>query len=253
MDFSEFQKYVDGSKEELYQKTFSENQKNIRVKNEKTAVKNLEKICCAALKISNRKGYHSMTMRDLSRETGLSAGALYAYFSSKEDLLGMLQRQGRALVRKVLEKHVCGKGSAAEKLRTAVRIHLYISEIMQPWFYFSYMETKNLGEKERKTAIESELETEKMFYDILIQGESEKVFFPRNHLLSAAIIKSVLQEWYLKRWKYAKRNISVEQYAEHVIAFIEAYYRVPEHFPGQGMPFTSECCRPSSCSEGRDG
>ena len=41
--------------------------------------------------------------------------------------------------------------------------------------------------------------------------------------LTASIIKAMLQDWYLKRWKYAKRRVSVEKYARFVLAFVEAF------------------------------
>ena len=55
----------------------------------------------------------------------------------------------------------------AAKLRAAILTHLYLSEAMQPWFYFSYMEAKNLAQPEQDLAVESELYTEKIFEDIL--------------------------------------------------------------------------------------
>lgn len=227
MDYAEFQNIIKISKLELYHRTFSDNKENIRVKSEKTALKNLEKIFCATLKISNRKGYHNMSMRDLSSETGLSMGALYAYFSSKEELLGMLQRQVRALVRQVLEERIASVKGASDMLRMAVKTHLYLSESMQPWFYFSYMETKNLSDEDWKNALESELATETMIRNILEMGEAEGVFLSRNHQLSAGLIKAMLQEWYINRWKYVKRNVSVDQYAEFILEFIEIFYRTP--------------------------
>jgi hypothetical protein len=36
------------------------------------------------------------------------------------------------------------------------------------------------------------------------------------------VIKAMLQDWYVKRWKYARRQISVDNYAEFVIGFIES-------------------------------
>jgi len=37
------------------------------------------------------------------------------------------------------------------------------------------------------------------------------------------MIKAILQDWYLKRWKYEMRNISVEQYASFLIDLVESY------------------------------
>lgn len=206
-----------------------ESRKNIRIKKEATVAKNLEKIFDATLKISNNKGFQAMTMRDLSAEAGLSMGALYSYFSCKEDLLKMLQSQRRCVTKRILEEHINRESGIAEKLRTAIRTHLYLSEAMQPWFYFSYMETKNISGPEQAKAIESELYTEKIFEKLLNDGEKSGIFLPGNHQLTASIIKAMLQDWYLKRWKYAKRNISVERYAKYLINIIEAFCLSPEN------------------------
>ena len=41
-------------------------------------------------------GFHRTTMQDICREAGISAGALYVYFSSKEDLIAGLCERDRA-------------------------------------------------------------------------------------------------------------------------------------------------------------
>ena len=38
--------------------------------------------------------------------------------------------------------------------------------------------------------------------------------------LTGALIKAVIQDWYLKRWKYRKLGVNVEQYTEFVISFV---------------------------------
>lgn len=109
------------------------------------------------------------------------------------------------------------------KLKRAIHAHLYLSEVMQPWFYFSYMETKNLAKEERRNAIEAELFTERIFVEILTQGQEKGVFRSVDVELSGAVLKAMLQEWYLKRWKYARRGINVEKYADFLIDLVESY------------------------------
>jgi AcrR family transcriptional regulator len=41
----------------------------------------------AAIRCFAREGFHRTTMRDVIRESGMSAGALYVYFKSKEELI----------------------------------------------------------------------------------------------------------------------------------------------------------------------
>ncbi len=113
MTYAEFCQQVNISKMEIYQESFAA-QKSVgrqtrRIRKEKTAVKNLDSIFGAVLKISNKKGFKSMSMRDLSQDCGLSMGALYNYFSCKDELLEMLQHQRRAITGKILEERIASE------------------------------------------------------------------------------------------------------------------------------------------------
>jgi AcrR family transcriptional regulator len=225
MDYADFQRKINLSKSDLCREAYRENRNAIRVKKENKVVKNLERIFSATLKISNRKGFQAMSMRDLSRETNLSMGALYSYFASKEALVAMLQHQRRAVTKRILDQRVARESRPAAKLRAAILTHLYLSEAMQPWFYFSYMEAKNLSKKEQDLAVASERYTEKLLADILEQGQTQGAFKLHDFQLTASVIKAMLQDWYLKRRKYAKRRVSVDQYARFVLQFVEAFIR----------------------------
>lgn len=223
MTYAEFNKIVTISKKDIYQETIAENRETMRVKKEKTVAKNLEKIFGAVLKISNRKGFKAMSMRDLSRESGLSMGALYSYFSSKDELLEILQHQRRSISERILKERVNAETTAQSKLKAAIFTHLYLSEAMQPWYYFSFMEAKNLNKAERDKAVAGDLNLERVFENIIRQGQNDGVFRQRDPQLTASIIQAVLQDWYLKRSKYAKRNISVDHYAQIVLDFLKEF------------------------------
>ena len=120
MDFVEFRKIYNIYKDEIYNEILSINRNSIRVKKEQTVIKNLEKIFEAALKISNRKGFQAMSMRSLSKESGLSMGALYAYFSSKEELLEMFQRQHSNIMFRIFEDQIKPDLDAQARLNTAI-------------------------------------------------------------------------------------------------------------------------------------
>ena len=57
MNYTEFQKQINLSKQNLCREVFAENRKSIRVKKEDTVVRNLERIFSATLRISNRKAF----------------------------------------------------------------------------------------------------------------------------------------------------------------------------------------------------
>jgi AcrR family transcriptional regulator len=223
LNFKTFQRIVNVSMENMCRELFLGNRESIRIKKEGVAVKNLVKIFNAALSISNQKGFSAMSLRELSAEAGLSMGALYTYFKSKDELLDMIQRQGRMLTMRVLLDQIEGVGDPRLKLKQAILAHLYLSEVMQSWFYFSYMETKNLAKDEHRKAIEAELFTEKIFIDILKEGQKKGIFRHVETDLACAVLKAMLQDWYLKRWKYARRKVTVEKYATFLVDLMETY------------------------------
>lgn len=227
LKFDAFRRQFCLSMEDLCRDVFLGNRETIKIKKEGVAVRNLVKILDAALMLSNAKGFAAMSLRDLSREAGLSMGALYTYFSSKEELLHMIQRQS-AMVIQVLVDQLQGIDDPRARLRRAVQAHLYLSEILHQWFYFAYMETKNLAKEDHRKAIESELFTEKVITDIMEEGRKTGVFREVDTGLLGAVVKAMLQDWYLKRWKYARRKITVERYAAFMVEFVEAYLLAPQ-------------------------
>ncbi len=65
---------------------------------EKKQAARREHILNAAEQCFARQGFHRTSMHDICREAGVSAGALYIYFASKEDLIaGLCEREQREL------------------------------------------------------------------------------------------------------------------------------------------------------------
>lgn len=223
MSFQEFTSLVEVSMDNICRDIFHENRESIQIKKEDVAVKNLIIIFNAALNLSNKVGFKSMSLRDLTAESGLSMGALYSYFKSKDELANIIQEQGRRITGEILLREISKGIDATDRLHRAVRIHLYLSEVMNEWFYFSFMEARNLSKEEQEKAIKSELMTEQIFSDIIAEGVVTGEFQDRDSLLAASMIKGMLQDWYLKRWKYKKRGISVEYYADFLMEFIKSF------------------------------
>jgi len=223
MDLNSFEMQVAVSMTDICREIYKNRSHSIKIKKETVAVKNLVRIFKATLKLANRKGFHAMSLRDLCAESGMSMGGLYAYFKNKEELLTLIQEQGRAIVARVMGDRLHGIEDAKQALDMAIRSHLYLSEVLQPWFFFSYMETRFFDVEEGKRAIAGELQTEAIFSGILERGLASGTFAIRDPLLVASAIKALLQDWYLKRWKYSRRKISVKIYADFVISMVSAY------------------------------
>ena len=70
------------------------------------------------------KGYHQASIRDISRATGLSLSGLYYYFSSKEELLFLIQDHCFGTILENLEELLTGVDEPRERLRLLIDNHL---------------------------------------------------------------------------------------------------------------------------------
>ncbi|MDY0374487.1 MAG: TetR/AcrR family transcriptional regulator [Desulfobacterium sp.] len=223
VSWNEFKRSMQSLEETICKEVFEVNQDSIRIKKEKTAVKNFKKIFDAVFQITYEKGFQAMSMRDLSAKTGMSMGSLYGYFKGKEELLAIIQRQGRTIIERVLESSFNRSDDPVIRLKNVIKAHLFLSEKARPWFYFTFMEARNLTNGALESVIRLEEYTEDILVSVLEQGERQGVFTSRNHRLTASIIKAMQQDWYLKRWKYGKRNISVEDYSDYVLEIVDNF------------------------------
>src|SRR6266446_5187102 len=84
----------------------------------------LELILRTSARIFAEKSFHSTSMRDISRDTGVSLAGLYHYCKSKEELLFLIQDHcfGRVLQR--LEERLQGESNPIARLRIFVDNHL---------------------------------------------------------------------------------------------------------------------------------
>lgn len=221
MSFKTFARQFRRRETDICRELFHEYNTLIRVKKESVAVENLEKIIEATLRLANEKGFQSMSLRDLSAATGMSSGGLYAYIRNKDDLVHLIQRHGVMITLRSLHEEIAAGSTPREQLNIAIRTHLYVTEILQAWFYFSYMEAKNLPGEEKKNAMRAEVAVEDVFTDIIRNGQTLGEFMVTDAQMLAATIKALLQDWYLKRWKYRQRSVTVEQYADHLQSLVE--------------------------------
>jgi AcrR family transcriptional regulator len=184
------------------------------------AVANLLRIVQATLRLSNEKGFHATSLRDLSRASGLSMGGLYAYIDSKETLLAMiLNIVADSGIEIMADPPAAIAADPRRHLRWLIGRHIGLTEVMQPWFAFAFMEAKAFPAAARRKAVESEAATEAAIAEVLARGAAAGAFHLPGGVdagLTAALIKPLMQDWYVKRAKYRKRGTTVEAYAAAV-------------------------------------
>ncbi len=209
--------------EALCARIFERHRAAIRVQKTEIAVANLTRIIDATLKLSNKHGFHATSLRELAKASGLSMGGLYSYFDNKAMLLSMILREVSNTATEILSAppdHLANAPRA--HLAWAIDTHIRLSEALQPWFVFSFMEAKSFPPAERRIALEAEAATEEIFAAVIVRGVAVGDFFDDEAGLAASLIKPLLQDWYVKRAKYHKRGTSIEAYIAAVTRFVEA-------------------------------
>lgn len=210
------------SSEALCARIVERHRDRVRVQKAHLAVANLARIVAAFLRLSNRRGFHATSLRELAEASGLSMGGLYSYFDSKETLLLMILGEVASTMQEVLDSVPDAvAASPPEHLHWVIANHVRLTEVMQPWFVFAFMEAKSFPQSARNAAVESELLTERVLAGILTRGNEAGDFAVADPALTAALIKPLLQDWYVKRSKYRKRGISIAAYIAAVTEMVD--------------------------------
>ena len=215
--YSQFKRQFKNRYESIWAHLFAQFHEKLEIKNANTAVVKLESIITSTFILSQRKGFQSMTMRDLSEHSGISMGGLYTYFANKQVLASTIHSYLETLCSEWYQTLDYSEEQQSDHLLVQVRLHLYLSELLKNWFYFVYMECRHLGPDLKKSVMESELKTERMLLETLTKGSQNQEFKQTLEVdFIAAMIKAMLQDWYLKPWKYQSKKITIEHYAQHL-------------------------------------
>ena len=148
-----------------------------------------------------------MTLRDLCRATGLSMGGLYGYIASKDDLAAMIEDVIR-FTSAAIPIWFSAQPTALDRLDSTLRGHIFISELLRPWFYFVFMESRKLSASQKTIARSSEMSFQDQLSRLFSEaGLTEK----ENAHLRAAHCMALIQNWYTHFSPATKPATSTEQ------------------------------------------
>jgi len=202
--------------EPLWRRVFDMHRDKMQIKNAQSSLLNLEKIFSCTFRLANSAGFQAMSLRDLSRETGISMGGLYAYIGSKDDLASVIEGVLRQSIDDVMSDLVQHNLSPVERLKAIIYGDIYMNDIMHHWYYFCYLEAKGLSREQREAAMTLELKFDEHLKDTFRAGLAEGVFQCDDLALLATHITAMLQQWYLKRWKFQLQGTSIDRYSQFV-------------------------------------
>lgn len=217
ISYKDFLKDKELSQTRLWQQFYELHQHKIEIKKQLVAEKKLALILNATFKLSHEKGFALMSLRDLSRETKMSLGGIYSYIGSKTQLALMIHQFLPFMFKRYLQLDELTNDTTLtnrEKLSHLIQGHIFLTEFLRPWFFFAYMEAKYTSKEIKKIALENESKTQDIVFELVNKVQSELKI--ENTFLATMTIKSLLQNWYLKRPLFKKQKVTPEDYAGHI-------------------------------------
>ncbi|HEX4601687.1 MAG TPA: TetR/AcrR family transcriptional regulator [Gemmatimonadales bacterium] len=116
----------------------------------------LDQFLSRAAKVFAEHGYHSTTMRDLARATGMSLAGMYYYVRGKEELLYRIQERCFTRVLAGAERALAAAGDseALERLHGFIRHHItFFAAHMAEMKVLSHEAASLTGERQRKVNV----------------------------------------------------------------------------------------------------
>jgi TetR/AcrR family transcriptional regulator len=163
----------------------------------------LSEILSHAAEVFCKKGYEGASMRDLSRESGMSLAGLYYYFESKERLLYLIQKHTFSTIVQRLKSRLENIGDPEERIRIFVLNHL-------EYFLANQAAMKVLSHEAEvlKNGFASEVSAIKREYYRICVGLLDQLKQDRDLQFSTRI--AVLSLFGMMNWIYTWHNPRVD-------------------------------------------
>ncbi|TDK51584.1 TetR/AcrR family transcriptional regulator [Antarcticimicrobium luteum] len=162
----------------------------------------------AALRLFARHGYAAVSMRQIAREVGVQAGALYNYTPDKQSLLfGLMQDHMRELLATwAARSQVPDPGAALE---TFTRFHIRFHLERPDEVFIAYMELRNLTPENHAAISDLRGRYEDALESILKRGVAAGVFDVADTKIATLAVIAMLNG--VNTWYRAGGRLSLEQ------------------------------------------
>jgi AcrR family transcriptional regulator len=165
-----------------------------------------EIIIRAASKVFIEKGYHSATIRDICKASGIGPGTLYNYIRKKEDILYLIYSKLTTMIRECLIEAVQNNNleDPNDRLKKALRKMFDVIWDNQDLTSLMYRETASLDRESMHNILKRESDFVALFQNILSRKDKAGILNGRKEL-DADIITFLFGFIPLRRWNLKKR------------------------------------------------
>jgi TetR/AcrR family transcriptional regulator, cholesterol catabolism regulator len=179
----------------------------------------LSRILRASAIIIAEKGYHQASIRDIAAATGVSLSGLYYYFSSKEELLFLIQSHCFETILESLDRELVGVLAPLEQLDRLVRNHFRFFVANMPEMKVLSHEADSLSGDYFAQVLALKRRYLRRTREIL----QELSPGPSTDVRTAALLLFGLMNW-IYTWYRPERDPGVEELADTVLhIFLNGY------------------------------
>jgi AcrR family transcriptional regulator len=178
----------------------------------------LRRLYETALVLFGQRGFHAVSVRDLTSALGLQASTLYAHVSSKQDLLADLVRIGHEEHRDTLRLSLLEAGSdPREQIATLTRAHVRVHATYPLLTRVCNRELAAVPDARRDEIVAVRLEAERLFFDVVERGQRLGAFSAVDPMLAVAAIGAMGIR--IAEWWHPQLDIDIETVAETYATF----------------------------------
>jgi AcrR family transcriptional regulator len=123
------------------------------------------KIAHAASELIFQQGFNETSMAQIASKTGIGKSTIYDYFSSKEEIILLLLDEPLAEVRSRAEEIIEGSGSASERIKGVLEMHLEVLLRDKAFIFKLSFESQRLP-----LDVQARHETKRQAYQELLRG-----------------------------------------------------------------------------------
>jgi AcrR family transcriptional regulator len=175
----------------------------------------LEFILRTSARIFAEKGYHSTSMRDISRATEVSLAGLYYYCKSKEELLFLIQDNCFGHVHERLQERLRETSEPVGKLRLVIENHLsFFAANMAEMKVLSHEADSLEGEMRAHVSGKKQQYT-KLVRRILSEVQAQNDTRPKVDLTVATYALFGMMNW-IYNWYDPRGHLSVNELVDNI-------------------------------------
>jgi AcrR family transcriptional regulator len=183
------------------------------VDNTELVEKRRDQFVAAAAELFGRNGFHSTTIKEIAQLAGVSAGLIYAYVKTKEDVLFLVLQNVLDTYAREIPKALQDVDDPIQRFCLAVRAYCEVVAAKPEATLLAYRETKSLKTEQKAAIKEMELQSNRLIIDCIEACIEVGYFRMVNVELTGYRIVLLAHGWALKAWRF-KQIVTLDEYIE---------------------------------------